>query len=293
MKNNAQIILPAQRHFSIGNWSFLELTVSPTLYKRDHDNEPFAYYEVSKISSTGGRYSTDVRTNDYGQRYSYATASHELLFKSASAEYRFNATKFGNQVTYSTNSPGASVEAFYFIFDDFLRMIELTMREPGEPVEGKRHEADRECEAQINGQTIQCSSADPVHPTPPKKVSQIVFADTDKFSFLSNVNLYFSGCDVYLEESPGKVKRVDRHGEGNPSAATNYYLTPDKGYPPGITSLTIKDGFSETTAIVEFDHDTFNKQVTMTIKSFTSRLCDIRAFTYNEHHFPNAICIAL
>jgi hypothetical protein len=293
MEKKAQVTIPAQRHFSIGNWSFLELTVSPTLYARDRDNEPFAYREINKLSSSGGRYSTDVRTNDHGQRYSYATASHELLFKSASAEYRFNANKFGNQVTYSTSSPGASVEAFYWIFDDFLRVIELTMRKLDDPVDHKIDESNREYEVQLNGQIIQCSTGDPVHPAPKKKVSQIVIADTDRFSFLSNVNLYFSGCDVYQEYPPEKIKKVDRHGEGNPSAATDYYLTPDKGYPPGITILTIKDGFSEATAVVEFEHDTFNKQVTVTIKSFTSRLCDIRDFSYLEQYFPNAICIAL
>ncbi|BBP58706.1 hypothetical protein [Pseudomonas sp. St316] len=290
MKKKAQVTIPAQRHFSIGNWSFLDLTVSPTLYARNGDGEPYEYYEVAEFSSAGGRYSTGVRTNDHGQRYSYVTASHELLFKSSSTEYRFNAYKFGNQVTYSTPSPGAAVLAHSWIFEDFIASIELEIKKPATPADRKAHTG---CEFQVDDQPIQYSPSDPVHPAPEKKVSQVVIADTDKFSFLSNVNIYFSGCDVYQDFPPGQIHKVDRHGEGNPRVATEYYLTQDKSYPAGVTTLTIKDGFSEAKTVVEFDHDTSNKRVTMTIKSFTSTLCDIRDFSYLEKTFPNTICIAL
>lgn len=293
MKNNKQVTMSAQRPFAIGNWSFQHLKVSPTLYAREGNNEPFEYIEVNELSYAGGRFSTGVRTNDYGQRYSYVTASHELLFKSSSAEYRFNMIKFGNQITYSTSSLDASVDVFPWVFEDFLMIIELTMRKPGAAADSKTDEADRRFEVQINDKIIQYSPSDPVHPAPKEKASQVIIATTDKFSILSNVNLYFSGCDVYQEFPPGEINKVDQHGKGNPGAGTDYYLTQDKGYPPGVTTLTIKDGFSEATAVVEFNHDTSKKQVTMTIKSFTSKLCDIRHFSLEDNDYPNAICIAL
>lgn len=291
VKTDSQVTIPAQKHFTIVNFSFLDLTVSPTLHARDGEGEPFEYREVNEFRTSGGRYSTDVRTNHYGERYSYATTSHELLFKSPSAEYRFNATKFGNQVTYSTHSPHAAVDTYYWIFDDFIASIGLAINTPGTPAD--RNKTDIGCELQINDQVIPYSPNDPLHPAPSKKVSQVVIADTDKFSFLSNVNLYFSGCDVYQDYPSGKIHKVERHGEGNPRVASEFYLTPDKNYPAGVTNLTIKDGFSESTAVVEFDHDVSNKQVTITIKSSTSRLCDIRDIWHYEENYPNAICIAL
>ncbi|AHL36857.1 hypothetical protein CD58_11160 [Pseudomonas brassicacearum] len=293
MKKNTEVTVPAQKHFSVGNWSFLKLSVSPTLYLREGANEPFEYVKETEFSFGGGKFSTNVHTNEYGQLYSYATASHELVFKNASTEYRFNAIKFGNQVTYSTRSPRAAVETYPWIFDDFIGSIGLVVNTPDTPANDKVDRRYIGCDFQINDQVVQYSPDTPVHPAPQTKVSKVVFPDTGKFSLLANVNVYFSGCDVYREVSPGQIYKVERHGEGNPRVDTDFYLTPDKSYPAGITTLVIKDGFSDATAVIEFDHNTVEKQVTMTIKSFTSTLCDIRDFVYLEIHFPNAICIAL
>lgn len=290
VKKNAQITMTAQMPFSIANIDNQQLLGAPALYKREGQGEPFEYPKIDEFTDTYTLYcSTDVRHNDHGQRYNYITASQELLFKSAHAEYRFNLNKFGNQVTYSTNSPGASVTANPWIFDDFSMKIQLEMREPGTKADRKTDKTNRRLEAQTDDQVLQYASNDPVHPAPQKKASQVVIKNTDKFSLLFNVNLYFSGCDVYQEFPPGEMHKVDKRA----GASTDCYLTPEKGYPPGVTTLTIKDGFSEATAIVKFDHDASKKQVTMTIESFTSKLCDIRDFSLSNKPFPNAICIAL
>lgn len=290
MKKVTQVTVPAQMYFSVRNHGFQHLTVSPTLYRRSGVKEPFEYYVENNFNYSGGVFSTGVRTNVHGQRYNYFTASQELRFESPPAAYSFNAQKFENQVTYSTNSPSAAIVAMYLSFDDFLAGIDLEM---GIPADRKTDEAGTWCEVQINDQVIKHFSADPVSPAPKQKASQVIIADTDKFSFLSNVNIYFSGCDVYRELPSGQVIKIDRQGEGTATLATGYYLTPDKGYPPGVRILTIKDGFSEAMAIIDFDHDTASKQVTITIKSFTSRLCDIRDAPYGSAIFPNAICFTL
>lgn len=290
VKKNAQITMPAQITFVITNWNNQHLLGSPDLYERGGFDEPFEHFKINEFTDTFTPFcSTDTRRNEHGQIHSYNTTSQELIFKSSHAEYRFNLHKFGNQVTYSTNSPGASVSSATWIFDDFPYNIYLDMLEPGKKSERKAVNADRRSESQIKGQFTQYSPNDPVRPAPPKKASQTVIRTTDKFSFLFNINLYFSGCDVYQEYPPGEIRKVTR----SMAASTNYYLTADKSYPPGVTTLTIKDGFSEATAVVTFNHDTSKKQVTITIESYTSRLCDIRNFEHWGVAFPNAICFAL
>ncbi|MBC3374972.1 hypothetical protein HU762_13555 [Pseudomonas sp. SWRI92] len=295
MKKNAQVPRNAQIPFTIINWSNQRLVVgSPALCRRLGLNEPFEYLKAEEFTDTFSIHcSIDTRQNDHGQTYSYNTSSQELIFKSPHTVYRFNLNKFGNQVIYSTSSPGARISTPPFIFDDFSMLIQLEMLEPGTEASQKTDKANRQLEHLIGHPVIQHPSNDPVHPAPKEKASQVVIGTTDKFSFLSNVNLYFSGGDVYQESPPGQMNKVDRHGRGFPGPGTDFYLTPDKGYPPGVTTLTIKDGFSEATAVVKFDHDTSRKQVTITIESFTSKLCDIRDFEYLDRSFPNAICMAL
>ncbi|WP_247263087.1 MULTISPECIES: hypothetical protein [Pseudomonas] len=292
MKKETPVIASAQMPFSIEHEGDLHLTLSPVLYLKAGLGEPFEYRKTNSTSLSGGRYYTDVRTNDYGQQYGYTTASHELQFKSSSTDYHFNAFKFGNQVTYSTTSPGAALRTFHWIFEDFQTSIGLEVHELETHADHKKEETDTWCRVQINDQVIQYSSADTLRPAPKKKVSHVIISEKDKFSILSNVNVYFSGCDVYRALPSGQVIMVDRHGNGFPSLASEYYLTPGKGYPTRLTTLTIKDGFSDATAVIEFDYDASKKQVTMTIKSFTSRLCDIRDASYIIDA-PNAICFAL
>lgn len=282
--------MPAQITFVIVNWDKQHLRGSRDLYIRENLDEPFEYSEINVFTDTFTPFcSTDTRNNENGQRYSYNTTSQELIFKSSRAEYRFNLHKFGNQVTYSTDSPSASVSSDPWIFNDFPYFIRLDMREPGKKADRKTINANRRLESSIDGQFTQYSPNDPVRPAPPKKASQAIIKTTDKFSFLFNINFYFSGCDVYQEYPPGEIRKVTR----SMALSTNYYLTPDKSYPPGVTTLTIKDGFSEATAVVKFDHDTSKKQVTITIESYTSRLCDIRDVEHWDIDYPNTICIAL
>lgn len=294
MKKNSQVTMPAQRPFTITNMSALVLKVSPALNQREGDEEPYSYHTKDEFTSLiNGRCSTDTRYNDHEQNYHYVTNSRELRFESPHAKYGFTLYKFGNQVTYSTSSPDARVDAFPWIFDDFLAITELSMRKPSAATDRVTEETYVRGEVQVNDRVFQYSSSEPVQPSPQIKASQVVIAPADKFSLLSNVNIYFSGCVVYKEFPPGQIEKVDRHGWGNPTLGSDYYLSPDKSYPPGVSTLTIKDGFSEATAVVEFDHDTAKKQVTITIKSFTSKLCDIRDVDLNDTRFPNAICIAL
>ncbi len=127
--------------------------------------------------------------------------------------------------------------------------------------------------------------------------SSIVIPDTEKFSFLTNANMYFSG--TLYEVMDGVLVRVhDRiiddagswGGWGGDCA-----LTDDENnlYPDGISMLMIDDGFSEGKATIEFNHNPLDKTVTITVLSHTSKVCDLRDLTEVGEPFPYTICFAL
>ncbi|MEH6349531.1 hypothetical protein [Pseudomonas sp. 3JA] len=292
MRKTAQAIMNAQIPFTIGNLDFQQLRGSPTLFRREGADEPFEYPKIEEFPDRYAiRCSTDIRPNRFGQIYNYTPTTQQLTFTSPDATYTFNLNKFGNQVIYSTNSPGASVRAPSIVFEDFPGLIQLEMHIPGKKFDQQTDKAEWP-EVQINDQVIKHSSTSPALTAPKEKVLQVVINPTDRFSSLGNVTLYLSGCDVYQEYPPGEMHKIDKLVG---TMSTDLYLTPDKSYPPGVTNLTIEDGFSDATAVIEFDHDTSKKQVTITIKSFTGagKLCDIRDFPYLDKYYPNAICIAL
>jgi len=292
VKKTAQVIMNAQIPFTIGNLDFQQLRGSPILFRREGGDEPFEYPKIEEFPDRYAiRCSTDIRPNRHGQIYNYTPTTQQLTFTSPDATYTFNLNKFGNQVTYSTNSPGASVRAPSIVFEDFPGLIQLEMHIPGKKFDHKTDKAEG-LEVQINNQVVKHPLTSPVLPAPKKKASQVVINPTDRFSFLANVTLYLSGCDVYQEHPPGEMHKFEKLVG---TMSTDLYLTPDKSYPPGLTTLAIEDGFSDSTAVLEFNHDTSKKQVTITIKSFTGtgKLCDLRDFPYLDKYYPNAICIAL
>lgn len=282
----------AQIPYTIGNLDRQQLRGSPILFRREGLDEPFEYPKIEEFPDHYAiRCSTDIRPNRYGQIYNYTPTTQQLTFTSPDVTYTFDLNKFGNQVIYSTNSPGASVRAPSIVFEDFPGLIQLEMRIPQKKFDQTTDKAEW-LEVQINDQVVKHPLTSPVLPTLKKKALQVVINPKDRFSFLGNVTFYLSGCDVYQEYPPGEMSKINKHVG---TMSTDLYLTPDKSYPPGVTTLTIEDGFSDATAVIEFNHDTSKKQVTITIKSFTGtgKLCDIRDFPYLDKYYPNAICIAL
>ncbi|SEI75532.1 hypothetical protein SAMN03159298_01294 [Pseudomonas sp. NFACC07-1] len=132
MKKTAQAIMNAQIPFTIGNLDFQQLRGSPTLFRREGADEPFEYPKIEDFPDRYAiRCSTDIRPNRFGQIYNYTPTTQQLTFTSPDATYTFNLNKFGNQVIYSTNSPGASVRAPSIVFEDFPGLIQLEMHIPG------------------------------------------------------------------------------------------------------------------------------------------------------------------
>jgi hypothetical protein len=135
MKKTAQVIMNAQIPFTIGNLDLQQLRGSPTLFRREGLDEPFEYPKIEKFPDNYAiRCSTDIRPNRHEQIYNYIPTTQQLTFTSPDTTYIFNLNKFGNQVIYSTNSPGASVRAPSIVFEDFPGLIQLEMRIHGKKI---------------------------------------------------------------------------------------------------------------------------------------------------------------
>jgi hypothetical protein len=74
-----------------------------------------------------------------------------------------------------------------------------------------------------------------------------------------------------------------------------FCLTGDESnfYPDGVSRVEIRDGLSQGKATIEFDHNTTDKTVTITITAHSSESCNIRDLTEFQQPFPNTICFAL
>lgn len=289
-QSNREAVAAAQTNFSIVNYGFEPLTFRSPMFLRYGVREPYEWLSKQDFgSATGGIWQNWVRKNEHGQDYGYATGAL-VRIRDPGSEYVFSIHQSGRLVTYTTGSENASVYTGTWLFDDFTAYVYLSVGDTSVPQpDGVREPLQGTvlCKGKMLSVPIEAG----VPTTPTQKLSKVTFADTEAFSFMSNVNVYFSGADVYASTALGVVP-CPRHGSGNPTLGNYYYLTPEAGYPPGMTTLTVKDGFSDTTAIVQFDHDMTRMEVTMTIISYESRVCDIRDISFNGH-FPYCICIAL
>lgn len=159
----------AQIPFTIGNLDRQQLRGSPTLFRREGLDEPFEYPKTEEFPDNYAiRCSTDIRPNRHEQIYNYILTTQQLTFTSPDTTYTFNLNKFGNQVIYSTNSPGASVRAPSIVFEDFPGLIQLEMRIPGKKIDQKTDKAEW-IEVQINDQVIKHPSTSPMLAAPKKR----------------------------------------------------------------------------------------------------------------------------
>lgn len=138
-------------------------------------------------------------------------------------------------------------------------------------------------------------SSHPLASTPSTSTSSSkTIPDTEGFSLLQNVHIYFTG-DIY-QELGGKLTKID-------SSLLNSYLSfggvyaltddPNKLYPDGVTTLLLKDGLLEGEAEITFDHHPTNKTVTITVTRHTSKIADIRDMREIGYYYPHTICFAV
>lgn len=206
-----------------------------------------------------------------------------------------NMTDANNRVKFELKTPLGFITYNSILYEDIIGnvILSLTSAADGRPLDIDKSEdeilvIDHVCHVQ---QTCLTASSGAIA----KKVESKIIPDTEFFSFLWTGNMYFSR-PVYRfmdDNSWTKLDHLPAYGPG--AFGGRFSLTGHDTmlYPAGITTLVIKDGFSEGSATVEFDHNEADKTVKITIISHSSSICDIRDLNEVGWEYPHAICFAL
>ncbi|AUM72559.1 hypothetical protein [Pseudomonas fluorescens] len=298
MSANNNVMASAQRMISIDNFSSGSLLVlSPPLFRKivpPTGNPTFELEHYIGANSSGGRFFLDVLENAYGEQDGYQSRTQLLSFKteSGSVDYRFELIKKGDQITYSSPENGSVYES-KILYEDIGGAVYLkaglfeTDIAKVEPVAEQDHTyVLPEGRGSMEGLSISKTS----------RSKKKTIPDDQMFSFLNNVDVNLMG-DVY-QLVGGELHKVERRGLGQGMGVFGgfFALTGDKDnlYPAGISEITVEDNFSEAQAVIEFERFVEKKLVTITIKSHTSKVCDIRDLSEAGWGlFPHTVCFAL
>ncbi|MGX1172029.1 hypothetical protein [Pseudomonas sp. R151218B TE3479] len=294
MQRHTAVIVSTQTMFAIDNMtsgSYISLT--PPLYGKVERPGQDAVYDVIHgigAGSIGGRFFTNVVTNNYGMDSGYNAQSLSLSMKTDTIEYSFLLTKIGNQITCESLANG-TLDLASVLYEDIVGAVYLRARSAPDDDKAKTMPVAKDDVYSMvefgnygRGLTITESS---------KSLSKTI-PDTEMFSLLQNVDLYISG-PLYQLINGDLVRVESRRLEGQGKWGGFFALSGDRNelYPDGTTELIVNDGFSEGRAVIEFKHDSVKKLVTITINSHTSKVCDIRDLTEVGYPFPNTLCFAL
>jgi len=290
MKKQLEAFVSPQTCFSIENWWLEEeLSLSPAVYARVGDFE-YSITDSWPARGGGGNLSSSTRVNEYGLTVSYNVAPFSLTMKGKAVQCVFNISTHGGQVFYTSTTPHGTVLPIVIRYNDILGGVMLRVKAPSSAshAESKKQPTKIHDVYYVSDESYEVRGVTPIN-----AVTSKIIPDTEAFSFLTNVNMYFPR-PIYQWTLSGVVQidksLLDAYGVWGGS----YSLTGDREnpYPDGISLLTIKDGVSGE-ATLEFNHDTLNKTVTITVLSHTSKVCDIRDLAeVGAPVFPNTICFA-
>ncbi|WP_426219517.1 hypothetical protein [Pseudomonas sp. DWRC2-2] len=283
----------AQIPFSINNYAtFEKLTTTPPIYYRTRKDLKLHITDTWDGGQSGGSLSTGTRLNEYGLKVGYMNITQPLSLSGTTVDCLFSLEKNGNQVLYSSLNEHGHVEQYTPIYPDISSGVFLTITEK-DKIAPKRK--DYKPEENNNNQYEVKENSHSLAGTPCTSASNSkTIPDTEAFSLLQNVHIYFTG-DIY-QKIGEEFKKID-------SSLLNSYLSfggifaltddPNKLYPDGVTTLLIKDGLSEGEAELTFDHHSTNKNVTITVTHHTSKTADIRDMREVGYPYPNTICFAM
>lgn len=294
MEKQTNVTTSVQVSFSIDNWySGKYLLLVPPIYAKltyPGEDPTFKIVDGVAMNSMGGSYSASVKVNNYGKQVGYNRLSQSLLMISDSEEYVFELVKDGDQITYRSPENGV-VEALHVLYDDIVGTVVLRVGAPPLSV-------NKNITAPVSENDVFSIPEDGWYSTGLSITSTSkskTIPDTEMFSLLQNVNLYVSG--PFYQLISGELVKVEEQNSNAFGIWGGYFaLSGDKNklYPDGISELVINDGLSEGKAIVEFNHNAGEKTVTITVKSHTSKVCDIRDLgEVGYGQFPNTIRFGL
>jgi hypothetical protein len=288
MKNSLSI--SAQSPFSIDNFRNNEtLDLSPSLfYKKISGGVEFIPFDNFPASTSGMLCSTHVVQNEHQLTVGYVETPLTLKMKGTSINCEFDIVRVGNKVVYTPTTAIGMIDPVPILYDDIVGGALLRVY----------------ASPQDSGNANQLQVVNDVHhvvvhdrrtqPGPKGRGSnQKTIPDNEAFSFLTTVSLYFSGTiHQYVNSAWTLVDTL--YSEAFGSFGGYFCVTGDENnlYPNGVSRLQMTDGFSEGNATIEFDHNTVDKTVTITITASPGTLCDIRDLTEMIGAFPNTICFA-
>lgn len=256
------------------------LSLSQILYTRTSMTDP-----TWKVIDTwhGGGFSgpstTEIHSNLYDLNVPYISKSTIFEMTNATTKGVFNIEKNGNQITYtSMNSQGSVHAQWYWGIPAHVTLTIGNLEHLPYENPTKFHE-EHGIQYLIAGGEVNSTTS-----TEGKK--SIVVPDNTYFSFITNTSMYFSIVDnqraaIYQLINDKLVQIEDRILQGYASSGGSYGLTSNKNvlYPDGISTLRVNDGFSESMAEIEFNHNIYDRTVKISVKSHTARICELRDST--------------
>lgn len=221
----------------------------------------------------------EIRSNLYNLKTPYISNSTKLEMTNTETQGIFHLEKKGTEVTYTSENSQGSVHINYswgIATHLTLQVGNLQHTSESNPVELHEEHGVRHLMAggEANN-TVALEGA-----------KSVVIPDSTYFSFTTNSNMYFSIVDnltAALHQLLGNtlVKKDESLLQGFAWSGGNFALSNNKNtlYPPGITTLRINDGFSESIAEIEFNRNASDSTVKISVKSHTSRICEIDGST--------------
>jgi len=253
------------------------LLLSKSLYTRtDLTNPEWRLVETWQIEPFLFPTTTDIRPNHYGLIVAYIPDSITLKMSDPETGAIFEIKKFGDQVTYtSMNSQGSVTTNFAW---DILASVDLIVGEQSRSSHNNKNQFHEE-----NGIQHLIAVGEEQGSIFSNGKESVIVPNTTYFSFTTNTSLYFSAGEnqassIHQVINEKLVKVESRILQGYASSGGSYALTDnkDKLYPDGISILNIDDGFSESVAKIEFNHNTTDGTVKISVLSKTVRVCELR-----------------
>ncbi|MGV6393958.1 hypothetical protein ACTUVN_003185 [Pseudomonas caspiana] len=301
MRNQAEKPVSVQSPFAIDNLFNNErftfnITIFGRIYPSDGSESYFEPINGWNAYSSGRVLSTTTRRNNHGREMGYTNVPTMFAMTGTTNHCMFYINGDEKTATYSSMTPFGVVNYSHILYEDIIGGIVLQVV----PGTARNHATGKE-RSKNSGITI----IDDVHSiqdmdfetTPSiaaKRSNSVVIPDTERFSFLCNVSMYFSA--TIFQWTINGWRSIDTITQDKFGKFGGYFsLTGDEGmlYPEGISIIEIEDGFSQGAATVEFDHDVSDKTVKITVLSHTSKICDIRDLNEVGYNFPYTLCFAL
>jgi len=220
---------------------------------------------------------TEIRENNYGLTVAYISKSTDLKMINPETECVFKIEKKEDQITYTSMNSQGSVEILSYW--DVIGTVNLIVGEQTPHENRTELHEEHGIQYLIAGGEVNKSTSGE------EKKSAVVPANT-YFSFTTNTSMYFSAAAnqtgaIHQMISDNLVKVEDRILQGYASSGGRYALTDNQNnlYPGGKSTLYLNDGFSESVAEIEFDHNTTDRSVKISVISHTARVCELRGST--------------